>query len=103
MAPGTNIRMLWYVAMVERFCGNRAGARAILAEMKKRPDAGEHGTAIVAFHAQFGEKDSAFVWLERQQPWTMIHLAFLSADQYMDSLRTDPRFSELLHRLGIRK
>jgi TolB-like protein/DNA-binding SARP family transcriptional activator len=103
MAPGNNIRMLWYVATVEWFCGNHARARALLAEMKERPDAREHGTAIVAFHAQFGEKDSAFVWLGRQQPWTLIHLAFLSADRYTDSLRSDPRFPQLLRRLAIRK
>jgi TolB-like protein/DNA-binding SARP family transcriptional activator/Flp pilus assembly protein TadD len=103
LAPGSNIRMLWYVGTVDWLCGEPAGARAVLAEMKRRPDAPDHGTAIVALHTQFGERDSAFVWLARQQTWTMIHLAFLSADQFMDPLRSDPRFPQLLRRLGIRK
>lgn len=95
--------MLWYVATVEWLCGNRARARALLDTMERRSDAREHATAIVALHAQFGQRDSAFAWLDRQQPWTMIHLAFLSADRFMDPLRADPRFPLLLRRLGIRK
>src|SRR5204863_183633 len=51
---------------------------------------------------QFGGKDSAVVWLGRQQTWTMIHLAFLSVDRFMDPLRSDPRFIQLLRHLGIR-
>ena len=103
LAPGVNIRMVWYVATVEWLCDNHARARALLDTMEQRPDAREHATAIAALHAQFGEKDSAFVWLERQQPWTMIHLAFLSGDRFMDPLRSDPRFPQLLRRVGIRR
>jgi hypothetical protein len=91
------------VGTVDWLCGEPARARTLLAEMKRSPTAADYGTPIAALHARFGENDSAFVWLGRQQTWTMIHLAFLSADQYMDPLRSDPRFPQLLRRLGIRK
>jgi TolB-like protein/DNA-binding SARP family transcriptional activator/Tfp pilus assembly protein PilF len=101
LAPGNNMRMLSFVGAVHWLCGERARARAVLAEMKGRPDAGDHGSAVAVLHTRFGEKDSAFVWLGRQR-WTMIHLALLSADRLMDPLRSDPRYAQLLERLGIR-
>jgi hypothetical protein len=52
-------------------------------------------------HALFGEKDSAFVWLKHHR-WTMSQLSGLSAGPPMDPLRSDPRYPELLRRLGLR-
>lgn len=103
LAPGNNLRMLGHTAQVEWLCGDTARARAVLSKMKRSPRAADYGTPIAAVHARFGERDSAFSWLGRQQTWTMIHLAFVSADQYMDPLRSDTRFPQLLRRLGIRK
>jgi DNA-binding SARP family transcriptional activator/TolB-like protein len=103
LAPGNNVRMLGHTGMVEWLCGDTARARALLSKMKRSPRAADYGAPIAALHARFGEKDSAFAWLGRQHTWTMIHLAFVSADQYMDPLRSDPRFPQLLRRLGIRK
>ena len=81
----------------------RALSRALLAELKRRPDARDHAVKVARLHARFGEKDSAFVWLGRQQRWMLANRAFVSADPLMDSLRSDPRFPELLERLGIRR
>lgn len=105
LAPGDNIRMRMHLGTVDWLCGEPARARALLAEMKRRPDAADHGTAIAALHMRFGERDSALVWLEHQQRWTLLNLAFLSAsgEGPLDSLRSDPRFLQLLRRVGIRK
>jgi DNA-binding SARP family transcriptional activator/TolB-like protein len=102
LAPGNNMRMLGHLGAVDWLCGERARALSLLAEMKRSPKASDYGTPIAALHARFGENDSAFVWLGRQHTWSMIHLAFVSADQYMDPLRSDPRFPQLLRRLGLR-
>jgi hypothetical protein len=83
------------------WCGERARARALLAEMKRRPDARDQGFRIASLHTLFGEKDSAFVWLERHR-WTMAELSGLSATKAMDPLRSDPRFPQLQRRLGMR-
>ena len=96
-----NFRMLAVVGSVYWWCGERPRARLVLADMKRRPDAHDHGRHIARLHTLFGEKDSAFVWLDRNR-WTMSALSGLSADLLMDPLRSDPRFSQLLRRLGVR-
>lgn len=101
LVQANNMRMLPYVGSVHWWCGERARARAVLAEMKRRLDARDHGSRIAWLHALFGEKDSALVWLEHHR-WTMAQLSGLSADTRMDPLRSDPRFAQLQRRLGVR-
>jgi Flp pilus assembly protein TadD len=101
LAPGNNMRMLSFVGAVHWLCGERARARAVMAEMKRRPDASNHATAVAVLHTRLGEKDSAFVWLGRQR-WTLIHSAFVSADGLLRPLHSDPRFPQLLERIGLR-
>lgn len=102
IVPGSNIGMLSHAGAVYWLCGERARARALLAEIKRRPDARYHGVKVARLHARFGEKDSAFVWLGRHRRWMLTNLAFVSADPLMDSLRSDPRFPDLLERLRLR-
>ncbi|HEY3171117.1 MAG TPA: tetratricopeptide repeat protein, partial [Thermoanaerobaculia bacterium] len=51
-------------------------------------------------HAQLGEKDEAFTWLEKafqeRQPW----LGQLQFDPQFESLRSDPRFANLVRRIN---
>ena len=101
LVPANNMRMLPYVGSVYWWCGERAQARWLLAETKRRPDARDQGYRIAQLHTLFGEKDSAFVWLERHR-WTMAELSGLSATKAMDPLRSDPRFAQLQQRLGVR-
>jgi DNA-binding SARP family transcriptional activator/TolB-like protein/Flp pilus assembly protein TadD len=100
LAPESR-RMLAPAASVYWLCGDRKRARAIVDEMKRRPDAYEHGYRVALAYTVFGEKDSALVWLARNR-WTMAELSGLSADQRMDPLRSDPRFGAILRRIGIR-
>jgi DNA-binding SARP family transcriptional activator/TolB-like protein len=101
LAPGNNFRMLPFVGSVHWWCGERARARSLLNEMKQLPDVHDNGMRVAWLHTLLGEKDSAFVWLE-QEEWTMAELSGLSADQVFDPLRSDPRFAQVLRRIGIR-
>ena len=101
LVPVDNLGMLKFVASVYWLCGEEARARALLAKMKQSPNAADHGFHFAWLHTLFGEKDSAFVWLEHQR-WTTSRLSALSASRWMDPLRSDPRFSQLLRRLGLR-
>jgi Flp pilus assembly protein TadD len=101
LVPDSNMVMLAFAGSVYWSCGERARARALLAQMKRRPDAHEHGMRVAILHTQFGEKDSALVWLGRHW-WTISELPMLSGDRFFDPLRSDPRFDELLLRIGIR-
>jgi len=100
LAPDSR-RMIANVASVFWLCGERARARALVEEMKRRPDANDHADRVGLAYITFGEKDSALVWLARNR-WTMGELSGLSADQRYDALRSDPRFPQLLDRVGIR-
>jgi DNA-binding SARP family transcriptional activator/TolB-like protein len=97
-----NFWMQMHVAAVHWWCRERPRARGILEDMKMHPDAHDEGLRIASLHALFGEKDSAFVWLGRAR-WSMSRLSYLRASPWLDSLRSDPRFPELLDRLGIRR
>ncbi|MEO7137957.1 MAG: BTAD domain-containing putative transcriptional regulator [Gemmatimonadales bacterium] len=96
-----NLRMLRYEGSVDWWCGERTRARALLAEMKRQPAAHDHGFRMAVLHTLFGEKDSAFAWLE-QHRWTLAELSALSAAPALDPLRSDPRFLPLQRRLGVR-
>jgi hypothetical protein len=88
-------------AMLRWFCGDKPGARTVGVRLKQRPDARDHGIRIAMLYALFGEDDSAFAWLERTE-WTMTKLTDLRANRWLDSLRSDPRYQELLSKLGLR-
>ena len=101
LVQADNLQMLKFVAMVHWFCGERGRARTLLARMKQRGDVRDYGFQVAWLHTLFGETDSAFVWLDHEH-WTISKLSNLSAGRWMDPLRADPRFPQLLRRLGLR-
>jgi DNA-binding SARP family transcriptional activator len=101
LAPN-NVRMRPSMARVDWWCGDRTRARALLDDMKRRSDVRDYAFDVALLHTQFAEKDSAFVWLERHDRWTVIELALLSASYQVDALRSDPRFLRLQRRVGVR-
>jgi serine/threonine protein kinase/tetratricopeptide (TPR) repeat protein len=52
-------------------------------------------------YLQLGEKDQAFEWLEKQFEDRDGSLTFLNVDPFIDSLREDPRFIDLLLRMNL--
>ncbi len=58
-------------------------------------------TAVGFYYAMLGETDEAFAWLERgyrdRDPLMMV----LKAHPLSDPLRSDPRFQDLLRRIGF--
>jgi DNA-binding SARP family transcriptional activator/TolB-like protein/Flp pilus assembly protein TadD len=99
LAPGT-LSMATGEAMLRWLCGDKPGARRLVRQLKQRPDARDQGMQIAVAHSLFGDKDSAFAWLERQE-WTIGRLTVLRAVRCLDPLRSDPRYPELLRRLGL--
>jgi len=94
--------MLFAIVLIDRFCGETERARESMERLKKHPRAHDDGMWIAMTHAPFGELDSAFFWLEHQV-WTTAELTDLRANRWLDSLRPDPRYAQLLQRLGPRK
>jgi hypothetical protein len=55
----------------------------------------------VRIYAGLGDKDKAFEWLERGYEDRSIFLVAFNVDPAFDSLRSDPRFADLLRRMNL--
>jgi hypothetical protein len=51
--------------------------------------------------AGVGDSDTAFQWLEKAYAQRESQMAFLNITRRMDPLRSDPRFADLLRRMGL--
>lgn len=56
---------------------------------------------IAADYALLGEKDKAFEWLERAFRERDVAFVYLKVDDSFEALRSDPRFQDLVRRLGL--
>jgi len=56
---------------------------------------------IASIYAALGEKDQAFVWLEKAYEAHDFILVLLKVEPMFDNLRSDPRFTILLKRVGL--
>ena len=82
--------------------GQRAQALAALRKLeqinRRQPI---DSAAILWAHIGIGDKDQAFVWLEKAYTEHSNTLMTLKVDPGYDSLRADSRFADLLHRVGL--
>jgi TolB-like protein/DNA-binding winged helix-turn-helix (wHTH) protein/Flp pilus assembly protein TadD len=65
------------------------------------PSAGPIWTA--ADYAELGLKDKAFVWLDKAIEVRNMNMEFIKVDERFVPLRSDPRFGDLLRRIGLPK
>jgi tetratricopeptide (TPR) repeat protein len=56
---------------------------------------------IAAIYIGLGEKDRAFEWLEKAYQEHHPHLVNLKVQPVFDPIRSDPRFADLLRRMGL--
>jgi len=82
--------------------GRRADALRLLAELKRRKQAGYvPAGAFVNAYLGLGQNEEAFVWLEQAYKEHSNILLFLKTHPYFDPLRDDPRFKDLIRRVGL--
>jgi hypothetical protein len=48
-----------------------------------------------------GDKEQAFVWLEKAFQERSNYVAFLKVFPLLDPIRSDPRFNDLVRRIGL--
>jgi len=82
--------------------GRRADALRLLGELKKRQltnyvPAG----AFVNAYLGLGDYEQAFIWLDRAFQERANVLEYVKVHPFFDPLRGDPRFKELVHRVGL--
>lgn len=82
--------------------GRRKDALRLLSELKARRKQGYvPDGAFVNAYLGLGENEQAFVWLERAYTEQSNILQFLKVHPYFDPLRGDPRFADLVRRVGL--
>ncbi|PYS64203.1 MAG: hypothetical protein DMF74_07720 [Acidobacteria bacterium] len=82
--------------------GKRAEAQKILDDLKelaKQRYVSPNAFAVI--YMGLGDKDQAFVWLEKTFEARPDNLYFLKVGPQYDSLRSDPRFADLLRRMKL--
>ena len=79
----------------------RAGAR-LLEELKERQQTGYvPAGAFVHAYLGLGDNDEAFAWLERASEEQSNILIYIKVFPLFDPLRNDPRFEDLVRRVGL--
>jgi len=84
--------------------GKRDEAQKILGELQDRAKQGyisPHFMAII--YAELGENDRAFEWLNKAIEKRFPPLIYLEVNPVWDNLRADPRYEEVLRRIGLKQ
>jgi TolB-like protein/Tfp pilus assembly protein PilF len=80
----------------------RSDALALLAELKRRQNAGyAPAAALVNAYLGLGDNEQAFVWLEEAYKEQSNMVQFVKVHPYFDPIRKDPRFVDLVRRVGF--
>ena len=82
--------------------GKRDEARDVLRGLKEeatRKYVDPYLFAII--HTALGEKDQALAWLEKAYEERSTWMPFMKVEPKFDSLRSDPRFADLMRRVGL--
>jgi DNA-binding winged helix-turn-helix (wHTH) protein/TolB-like protein/Tfp pilus assembly protein PilF len=91
-----------YLARAYAHAGRQADARAILDKLTNLTrDQYIPPTEIAAIYAALGDTNDGFAWLDRGFEERASALPYLKVDRAYESLRGDPRFTDLLHRLNL--
>jgi eukaryotic-like serine/threonine-protein kinase len=99
---GRTSQALGELGQIYAMSGNRAGALKLLGELKEM-SANRYVSPLdfVFIYTGLGDKEQAFVYLEKSFQERSTWLMFIKVDPRFDPLRSDPRFADLLRRMGL--
>jgi hypothetical protein len=84
--------------------GRRSQALFLIDELKRLQQSGNVPTAaFVNAFLGLGDNEQAFAWLERAYTEHSMILQFIKVHPFFDPLRGDPRFADLVRRVGLDK
>ena len=92
----------WHLGQIDASMGRKDDARKRIRQLYQMAGKGwwDPG-AIASIYAGLGEKDSAFAWLEKAFRDHSNSIFYIKVDPFLDSLRNDGRYVELLRKLGL--
>ncbi len=82
--------------------GKREEAQAVLDELKNlsaQKYVPSHNIAMI--YKGLNRKDEMFVWLEKAYEERGVHLNYIKVDPIWNEFRSDPRFQDLMRRVGF--
>jgi TolB-like protein/class 3 adenylate cyclase len=95
----------WIVAeigYINGLLGKRAEAQKILSDLSSRYANEYVDPVLIAYvYTGLGDKDQAFVWLEKGFQERSGLILWIKIEPTLDSIRSDPRFGDLVRRMGI--
>jgi tetratricopeptide (TPR) repeat protein len=91
---------LCYLGYNLAMSGRKADAESILTKLNKTKGY-VSPQELAGFYVGLGEREQAFAALERAYAEHDLQLQVLKVDWRMESLRSDPRFQNLLRRVGL--
>jgi len=100
--PGGSTEAEAQLAHAYAISGNKGEALRIVAhlqELAKTKYVSPY--QIAAIYVGLGDKEQAFSWLENAYEDRSDWLVNVKVDQRFDGVRSDPRFAELVRRLGL--
>ena len=96
IGPSTQI----YLGAAHANAGDRQQAQAILKQLETSENYVSPGELAILYGA-LGEREQAFKSLEKAFAARDLQLQFLGVDPAFDRLRGDPRFADLMRRVGL--
>jgi TolB-like protein/DNA-binding winged helix-turn-helix (wHTH) protein/cytochrome c-type biogenesis protein CcmH/NrfG len=82
--------------------GKTAEAKRILRELEDEAKTRYVAPCLIAaLYVGLGDKEQAFIWLEKAFQERDVLLMTLKIESHFDPLRSDPRFQELVRRVGL--
>jgi TolB-like protein/Flp pilus assembly protein TadD/class 3 adenylate cyclase len=101
---GRGSQELGYLGYAYGALGKRAEATAVLSELEERYARRESPALyLAAVYAGLGENDQAFACLERDFQARTGMLTYITVRPVYDTLRSDPRYTDLLGRMGLKR
>jgi TolB-like protein/Flp pilus assembly protein TadD len=104
LKSGNGVDSLGHLGNAYARAGQVAAARKTIAQLEQhvqKNGVGRYEIALV--YAGLGKKQEAFKWLDEAYDAHDVGLLYLKIDPCLDPLRSDPRFDNLMRRVGLTK
>jgi TolB-like protein/tetratricopeptide (TPR) repeat protein len=88
---------------VDALLGKRSEAEKIIEELKERTAQEYIDPVLIAYiYIALGDKDEAFAWMDKAYQERSGLFVWLQIEPKFDPIRSDPRFDELVRRMGLK-
>jgi eukaryotic-like serine/threonine-protein kinase len=99
--PGSGLWGKHALGIIYATEGRTEQARRIAEELETEPSLPTLSSGLARIYAVLGDRDHALKWLEAAYLARSSNLAFVCRCPELQGLRGDPRFVDLLHRMGL--